>query len=343
MRAPPVSTARGRRSPRQAAAAPSRDADRPQHPQFQLGDAFVGETLHLFHVPAFDPQEAGRSLTARRVQISLVIKISHAGREPIFADRPRLTRLAFAGAGDRLVIGHNGLAGGLAVDRPRGSVIVRLAVFGAVIDVAQDTKAEFRVFVQDFAVGHVIAQVLFHEFAVFQHLADQGADLLTALDTRIPFEDAMTFGRKLFERGSNGCGSLAAYRNEREIPKLAGIRRCNPYTITIRFDAPASRTTFCRSPQSRADHGPNLFLQFLRLKQVNQCSSTAIKCRVHSVPPAATRSLLSPRGAILARDARDRRQSPSSERGRWPATGASHWRIYSTTRRTRPHSPGCTT
>ena len=71
-------------------------------------------------------------------------------------------------------------------------MIVRVAVLGAVVDVAENAKAELGVFVQHFALGDVVAEMRFDEVLVLQHLLDQGAHLFTSLDTRILREDPVT-------------------------------------------------------------------------------------------------------------------------------------------------------
>src|SRR5262249_22123636 len=82
------------------------------------GDELVWEALHLIHIFTFDTDQAGCPVASRRMQIALVIEISHARGQRIFLDRTRLSRRAFARARHRLVVGHHGLTAGLAIDRP---------------------------------------------------------------------------------------------------------------------------------------------------------------------------------------------------------------------------------
>src|SRR5690348_9805233 len=80
-----------------------------------LCDALVRIAFHLFHVLAFDANEAGRAVAPRRMQIPFVIEIGLARGQLVFPDRPRLPWLSLAWPGDREVIGHDRLAARLAV------------------------------------------------------------------------------------------------------------------------------------------------------------------------------------------------------------------------------------
>src|SRR6516164_10318054 len=71
------------------------------------------------------------------------------------------------------------------------------------MDVAEDAEAQFRVFVQHLAIGHIVAEMGRDEHVVRQHLADQRANLFAALDPGIGGEDAAAFGRKPFEAVSH--------------------------------------------------------------------------------------------------------------------------------------------
>src|SRR5215472_8875572 len=211
---PPRSAARSSAAALASMASPTPISTRPQPPPSgtttsparglsarvpSLGDALVGEALDLLHILAFDANEAGRALAPRRMQVAFIVEIGHAGCEPVLPDGARLARLSFAGARHRLVIGHHRLAARLAVDRPRRAVVVRVAVLGAVVDMAKDAEAELRVFVQHLAVRHVIVEMCPDEGIVLQHLQNQAADLLAPLDTRIVFEDPVAFRRELLE------------------------------------------------------------------------------------------------------------------------------------------------
>ena len=112
-----------------------------------------------FHVLALDADQPGRAVAPRRVQIAFIVEIRHAGFQRVVLDPSRLPRFSLAGARDRLIVGHYRFAARLAVDRPGRAVIVRIAVLGALVDVAEDAEIEFRILVQHLALGHVVREV----------------------------------------------------------------------------------------------------------------------------------------------------------------------------------------
>src|SRR4030095_10830072 len=118
------------------------------------------------------------------MQFALVINIRIARRELVITQREGLAGLLRAGRRYPLVIGHDGLADGLAVDRPGRAMVMRLAFLGAVIDMAEDAEAELRVLVKDFPLRPVLGQVLADEFGIGASLLDERADLLSALTAR---------------------------------------------------------------------------------------------------------------------------------------------------------------
>ena len=65
-------------------------------------------------------------------------------------------------------------------------MIVRLALVGAMVDMAEDAKAELGVFVQHLAGGHLVTEMGGDEAVVLQHVADQRTHLLAPLDARNP-------------------------------------------------------------------------------------------------------------------------------------------------------------
>jgi hypothetical protein len=75
---------------------------------------------------------------------------------------------------------------------------------------AENAEAELRVFVQDFALGSVVAEMRLDKIFVFQHLLDQRAHLLASLDLRILLEDPPAFRRKLLEAIPHPTNSLMA-------------------------------------------------------------------------------------------------------------------------------------
>ena len=89
-------------------------------------------------------------------------------------------------------------------------MVVRVAVLGAVVDVAEDAEAELGVLVQHFALGDVVAEMRLDKIVVLQHLLDQGAYLLASLDARILLEDPAAFRRKLLEAIPHLTNSLMA-------------------------------------------------------------------------------------------------------------------------------------
>src|SRR6266446_5301067 len=81
-------------------------------------DPFIGITPDLFDVASLDADQPGRPGAARRMQIALVIDIGIARGELVIADRTRLPDHALARRRDPLIVGHDRLAEGLAIDRP---------------------------------------------------------------------------------------------------------------------------------------------------------------------------------------------------------------------------------
>ena len=80
---------------------------------------------------------------------------------------------------------------------------MRLALVGAVVDVAEDAEAELGIFVQYLARRHVVAEIRGDEFVILQYIADQRAYLLAPFDTRVLLENAVTLRRELFEAVSH--------------------------------------------------------------------------------------------------------------------------------------------
>ena len=76
---------------------------------------------------------------------------------------------------------------------------MRVAILGAMVDVTKNAEAEFWIFVQHLAVGHVVAEVRLYEILVLQHLLNERADLFPPFDTRVRLEDLVAFGGELLE------------------------------------------------------------------------------------------------------------------------------------------------
>jgi hypothetical protein len=83
-----------------------------------------------------------------------VVDPGMAGFEPVAARdfEARRTCRALA-AGGAAPLGHVGMLGDLAVNRPGGAVIVRRRLAGAGIDMGEDDKAQLGVFVKGVAAG----------------------------------------------------------------------------------------------------------------------------------------------------------------------------------------------
>src|SRR5438067_12656808 len=125
-------------------------------PYRRLRDALVGEALDFLHVLALDTDQPGRPVAPRRVQVALIVEIGHAGLQRVILDPAGLPRPSLAGARDRFIIGHHRFAARLAVNRPGRAVIVRVAVLGALINVAEDAEAELGILAQHLALGDVV-------------------------------------------------------------------------------------------------------------------------------------------------------------------------------------------
>src|SRR5207302_7356202 len=69
----------------------------------------------------------------------------------------------------------------------------------ALVDVAEDAKAELGVLVEHLALGDVVAEMCLDEIVVFQHPLNQRAHLIASFDTRILLEDPVAFRGKLLE------------------------------------------------------------------------------------------------------------------------------------------------
>jgi hypothetical protein len=74
---------------------------------------------------------------------------------------------------------------------------------------AEDAESEFRIFVEDLPLGHVVVQMSGDKILVLQHVLDERADLLTTFDPGIFRQDAMTLSGKLLESISHQTTSSA--------------------------------------------------------------------------------------------------------------------------------------
>ena len=85
---------------------------------------------------------------------------------------------------------HLGVLGGLAVDRPRGAVIVRRRHARLVVDVSEDLKAEFGILVEQLQPArHVLPAIFLYEILVRQQALEPRADLFAPAWSRVALED----------------------------------------------------------------------------------------------------------------------------------------------------------
>src|SRR6185436_10884770 len=115
-----------------------------------------------------------------------------------------LAGLALCGGLDQRVVGHVGLALRLAVDRPRGAVVVRRRGLGALVRVGEDAEAELRILVEDLALRRRVGQVLSDEAAVLQKPLEAAGDLLAPRRAGIGLQDVVAFFRELLESCGHG-------------------------------------------------------------------------------------------------------------------------------------------
>src|SRR5580704_12242462 len=164
----------------------------------------VRQTLDLVHVGALDADEARGTLAPGRVEIALVVHVSHARLQAVAPDVAHLARPGLARRLDQGPVVHQRLTARLAIDRPGRPVIVRVALPRASVNVGQDAEAELRVLVEDLALRHVVTQVRGDERVVLQHVLHEGAHLLAARGTGIRGQDVVGGGGERLERVSHG-------------------------------------------------------------------------------------------------------------------------------------------
>src|SRR5437867_4096398 len=82
------------------------------------------------------------SLAPRRVQIALVVDVGHARLERVARREPYLAGHVGRGLLDERPVAHHGLAARLAVDRPRRTVVVGVALLLAAVYVRENAEAE---------------------------------------------------------------------------------------------------------------------------------------------------------------------------------------------------------
>src|SRR2546428_379469 len=173
-------------------------------------------------------------LAPRRVEIALVVDVGHARLQGIARDETHFAGLVRAGGLDDRPVAHHGLSPGLTVDRPGRTVVVRIALFGVLVDVGEDAEAELRVLVENLALGHVVADMSGEERLVLQDIVDDLAHLLPAPGAGIVREGALTGGRELLQRPAHGMttwpsASITSRAASRMRP-IAAMRPCRTAT-----------------------------------------------------------------------------------------------------------------
>src|ERR1051326_8657363 len=158
-----------------------------------ISPLFPYTTLFRSHVRPLDADELRRALAPRGMEIALVVDVGHPGLERVDAAALHLAGLVRRRRFELVPVAHLGLALGLAVDRPRMRVVVRLALLRAVIVVREDAEAELGIFEEDLALRHVVADVLRDERIVLQHVLDDVADSLPSGRARLGLDRIVHF------------------------------------------------------------------------------------------------------------------------------------------------------
>jgi hypothetical protein len=109
--------------------------------------------FHLGQVEAFDADQAGVGLAARRVQNALAIEMRHARRHCVSANFCDFPGLPVCRLFEEPPVGHFSDADGLTVDRPARPVIVRGARLCAFVNVGKDTEMKVRILIEDLPLG----------------------------------------------------------------------------------------------------------------------------------------------------------------------------------------------
>src|SRR5207249_1078376 len=159
-----------------------------------------------------------------------VVDVRHARLERVAPDVTHLAGRVGAGRMDERPVVHDRLAARLAVDRPRRPVIVRVALFDAVVHVGEDAEAELRIFVEDLALWHVVADVCGDERVVLQDVLDDLADLLAPRRPGLLGERALTGGAELLQspahRVTSSVVRISPYCAPRPAgPQISDLRR----------------------------------------------------------------------------------------------------------------------
>src|SRR5688500_15980596 len=159
------------------------------------------EPLDAIHVHPLDADQPGGTAAPRRVQVAFVVEVRGAGGELVGAHGASLAGLALGRGRDQLVVRHLGLAHGLAVDRPRGPMVVRRGVLRPLVVVREHAEAEVGILVEHVALRGLFIEVLRDELGVAQELFETQADLPPPGRTRLGSKDGAALGRELLEGG----------------------------------------------------------------------------------------------------------------------------------------------
>ena len=75
---------------------------------------------------------------------------------------------------------------------------MRLArpAWGVLVDMTENAKAEFGIFVQNLALGHIVGKRARDEYLVFERIAQQLADFLAPRRAGILIQDTVTVSKK---------------------------------------------------------------------------------------------------------------------------------------------------
>src|SRR5690606_2157518 len=133
-------------------------------------DDVPAETLALLNVLAFDAYQLGRTLPTGRVDIAFVVGDRDTGSEFACPILPNLARHFGRSLLDDLPVLDQAFAGDLTIDSPRHTVIVRLGLFGLVIDMSQDCEPEIGIVVQHSALRLIVANISIGEFLVDEYM-----------------------------------------------------------------------------------------------------------------------------------------------------------------------------
>jgi len=146
-------------------------------------------SLHFGKIDAFNADQTRLGFASRRMQISLAIEVCHAGSHFVRSHLCDLPRLSICWLFDKPPIRHLGFTGGLAVDSPARSVIVRSANLGPLIDVAEYAEMKVGILVKNLAFRvRVGAEVLADKVLIGARLLGKLADALATGGAGIPSE-----------------------------------------------------------------------------------------------------------------------------------------------------------